>query len=154
MSLKEGIMDPITLATTVIGIISPFVAKGAQEFVSKVGEEAFEKTKQLFSYLKSKWTGNDEAASTLNNFEKKPERYEAVLKSILEEQINNDTDFANELSRKVNDLKPYLEIIQKMKKGEDVVGVQAEEMRSGTVKVTQEIEEGKNVKGTDIKIIG
>jgi|SRR5687768_219091 len=147
-------MDPISLAATVIGIVSPYVAKGAQELISHVGQEAYEKTKQLVTYLKDKWTGNDEASSTLKNFEQKPERHEKALQDILEEQLSNDPQLAAEVEKQVNELKPYLEVFQKMKKGEDVVGIEADEMKSGTAKVAQEIDEGKNIKGAVIKRIG
>ncbi len=147
-------MDPISLAATVIGVVSPYFAKGAQELISHVGQEAYEKTKQLVTYLKDKWTGNDEASSTLENFEQKPKRHEQALQDILVEQLSNDPQLAAEVEKQVNELKPYLEVFQKMKKGEDVVGIEADEMKSGAAKVTQEIEEGKNIKAAVIKRIG
>jgi len=41
-----------------------------------------------------------------------------------------------------------------MKTAEDVVGLQPDEMNRGAVKVNQEIDEARNVKGAEIKRIG
>ncbi|MCM3905369.1 MAG: hypothetical protein ND866_27035 [Pyrinomonadaceae bacterium] len=96
-------MEPITtLAATVIAILTPYVAKGAEEFVKGAGKDAYEKTKQLFVRLKEKWTGDDEASQALTNFEKKPDWYEPVLRKFLERDLETDRNFADDISNKVN----------------------------------------------------
>lgn len=147
-------MEPITMAATAASILAPYVAKGAEEFIKAVGKDAYEKTKNLFTTLKARWAGNEEATTTLANFEEKPERYTAVLKSILEEELENDSNFRTELSQRLNDIGPYIEIIQKVKRGEDITGIEAESVKRGTVKVDQDMDEVKNVIGAKIKTLG
>ena len=147
-------MEPITIAATAIGILGPFVAKGAEEFVKTAGKEAYEKTKKLFATLKTRWSGDEEAMSTLTNFEKKPDRYESVLKSILQEDLAKDPNFRTELARQLEQIGPYVEVIQKMKKGEDIIGIQVDEMNKGKAIVNQEIDEAKNVQGFVSKTLG
>jgi hypothetical protein len=118
------------------------------------GKEAYEKTKNLFSTLKGRWADNEEATSTLENFAKKPERYEPVLKSILEEELKTDTDFRMNLDQQLSDIGPYIEVIQKVRRGEDITGVEADELRRGTVKVNQDMDEVKQVVGAKIKTLG
>jgi hypothetical protein len=151
---KERNMETYAIAATAISILVPYVAKGAEEFIKTAGKDGYEKTKALFATLKARWEGNDEANSTLANFEKNPERHGQPLKSILEDELAADPGFKAELSRQVTDIGPYLEVIQKMKTAEDVVGLQADEMNRGAVKVNQEIDEARNVKGAEIKRIG
>jgi hypothetical protein len=147
-------MEPITMAATAIGILGPYVAKGAEEFAKTAGKEAYEKTKKLFATLKTRWSGDEEATSTLTNFEKKPNRYEPVLKSILEEELAKDANFRTELARQLEEIGPYVEVIQKMKKGEDITGLQVDEMNKGKAIVNQEMDEAKNVIGAVVKRLG
>lgn len=147
-------MDPVTIATAAIGILGPYVAKGAEEFVKAAGKDAYEGAKRLFETLKSKWAGKEEPASTLASFEKRPDRYETPLKEVLAEELAKDPALLEDVGQQVAKMGPYIEVIMKMKKGEDIVGLEANEMTKGTAKVSQEIEEGKNVKGAVIGRIG
>lgn len=148
-------MEPITtLAATTISILTPYVAKGAEEFIKAAGKDVYEKAKKLFAYVKEKLSGNEQAASTINLYEKKPTRYEAALKEILTEEMEKDKEFKDEVSKQLGELGPYIHVIQKMEKGEYVTGVDAEEIKSGRVNVDQDIKEGKSVTGVRVKKIG
>ena len=144
-------METYAIAATAISVLAPYVTKGAEEFIKTAGKDGYEKTKALFTSLKARWQGNDEAKSTLENFEKNPERHGPPLKGILEDELAADPEFRSELSRQISDLRPHIEVIQKMKRGDNIVGVQADEMSGGAVKVNQEIDQATYVKGVVIK---
>src|SRR5215212_7296283 len=117
-------MDPITvtLAANVMTVLMPYAAMGAQEFVKSAGKDAYEKAKSLMATLKARWAGNDEAIDTVARFEEKPERYQPVLKDILEEKLIQDPDLAAQLATLLNEMGPSLEIIQQMEEGRSQAG--------------------------------
>jgi len=49
---------------------------------------------------------------------------------------------------------PVLEVVQRMKEAEGVVGIEAGRVASGTARVTQEIDVAKQVTGMKIDSIG
>ena len=148
-------MEPVTtIAAAAVGILTPYVAKAGEEFAKAAGKEVYEKAKKLFTYVKAKFSGNEDAAATLNLYEKKPERYEAALKGLLVEELEKDSKFAAELSAQLREIGPCIEVIQKMKKGEGVTGLELDQMASGKAHVRQDIDEGLNVTGVHIKKIG
>lgn len=150
-------MDPVTitaLATSVLSVITPYVTKGADEFAKLVGEAAFDKAKAMFAALKQKFSSDREAADTLTRFEEKPQRYQPVLQDILSEKLTQDPAFAAEMDRHIKNMGPVLDVVQRMKEAEGVVGIQANRMTGGTARVTQEIDTAKQVTGMKIDSIG
>lgn len=149
-------MDPIiiSLAAKAVGVLMPYATMSAGEFVKTAGQAAYEKSKNLLQTLKSSWSGDKEATDTLENFEKKPERYQSVIEDILKEKLSQDKDFANDIQKLIKDIGPQLDIILKMKVGEKVVGLDADEMTGGKAKVQMDIEQAKDVTGARIKRIG
>ena len=147
-------MDPATIATGVLTVLMPYVAKGAKEFISVVGEVGYEKAKGLMEKLKSKWSGDKEVTSTLENFEAKPERYKPVLEDIMHEKLAKDPELANELSKMLQEMGPTLTIIQEMDEARGVTGLAAGEVNSGNVSVTQKIKKAEDVTGAKIDRIG
>ena len=149
-------MDPVTatLAANVMTVLMPYAAMGAQEFAKSAGKEAYEKAKSLIATLKARWAGDEEAADTLARFEEKPERYQPVLKDILEEKLSQDKELATELATILNQMGPTLEIIQQMEEGRRVTGLEAAQMSGGRASVRQDIQRGEDVTGARISRIG
>ncbi len=147
-------MEITSLITATVAILIPFVKKGAEEFVGAVGKDAYEKAKTIFALLKQRWAGDTEALSTLNNFEKKPDRYQPILEDILQEKLAEDPELAEQLSKLISEIGPKLEILQKMEKGEKVTGLKAKIMNQGSAKVQQDIKDGKEILGAEIESIG
>ncbi|VVB63668.1 Uncharacterised protein [uncultured archaeon] len=146
-------MDPLTisLATKVMGVLMPYATKSAEEFVKVAGQAAYDKSKNLAETLKKRLLGDKEATDALNRFEEKPQRYETVLEDILKEKLSQDKALGMEMQKLLMEMGPVIDIIQKMKIGENVVGLEAEEMTRGRANITQEIEQAKNVTGAKIK---
>src|SRR6516162_4951842 len=86
-----------TLAATVLSILSPYVAKGAEEFAKEAGKAAFNKAGEILKAIHKKFAGDEEAQEALQNFQKKPARYELLLQEILNEKIEGDESFKAEI---------------------------------------------------------
>lgn len=142
------------LASKVVGVLIPYLSKGADEFAKEAGKTAFAKTKNLLETIKKKWAGDKEATTSLELFEEKPARYESVIENILKEKLEHDNEFAVQLQKILDYMGPEIQIIQKMKVGEKIIGLDADEMPKGRTTVTQEIDQAKDVTGARIKKIG
>jgi hypothetical protein len=147
-------MDPATLAASVISILTPYVTKSATELVETVGQVAYDHAKKLFNSLKARWSSDPVAADSLNRFEKKPDVHAPALKEIVEERAANDPRLAEEISQTVKEIGPKLDILIRMTKGEDVTGLDAENVKRGNVKVDMDIKEGTHIVGAKIKNLG
>jgi hypothetical protein len=107
--------------------------------------------------LKLRWGGkpeDEEASVVLEQFEKKPDRYEPVLREVLEEKVASDPELAEDLARQVRELGPVLEIVQRMRNAEGVTGLEAKEIKSGKTSISQDIEGGRDITGAKIDRIG
>ncbi len=142
------------LASTVVGVLAPYVTRGAKEFATLAGEAAFQKAKSLLETLKNRWCNDKEASDTIERFEQKPERYEPVMKDILAEKLASDPAFAEEVKSRVEQLGPELVIIQRLREADTVTGLEAKEMAGGKASVTQDIEKGRNIVGARIEKLG
>lgn len=150
-------VDPaiIDLATKVMTVLLPFVSKGAEEFASKVGDAAYEKTAALLSMLKKRWSGDPVATADLTRFEEEPDEvYQAVLKKTLQKKLTEDKNLAAELTQLLREMGPMLKVIQKMEVGKDVIGVKATHVKQGDVTVEQAITDAEGVTGIEADTIG
>jgi hypothetical protein len=150
-------MDPITivgLGAKVVDVLMPYVKKGEEQFKRDVGIAACEKVESLARTLKERLSGDKTTIDMLNEFEKNPEDYRPVLEKILQKKVEQDTDLATELTKHLKGMGPNLKVIQKMKDGEEVIGIEAEEMTEGTAEVVQEIDKGKKIVGQKFGRIG
>lgn len=150
-------MDPITivgLGAKVVDVLMPYVKKGAEQFKRDVGIAACEKVEDLARTLKERLSGDKTTMDMLNEFEKKPEEYKPVLEKILQKKVEQDKDLATELTKHLKDMGPTLEVIQKMKEGEEVTGIEAEKITEGTTKVVQEIDKARKVVGVKAGVVG
>jgi hypothetical protein len=149
-------MDPATieLASSVVSVLIPYFAKGAEEFARCAGEFACEKAKGLFNYLESKLSKDNEASDCLEHFKDKPARYSAAFEDLLNEKLNDDGNLYIAVSNMLNELQPSLEIIQRIENAEGIIGLDANRLTNGSAKVTQEMENAKDVVGARINRIG
>lgn len=95
----------LAIATIAVSIITPLVKKAGEEFSGKVGEE-------IFSLIKRKFKGDEEAESTLSAFEKKPERYNTALVDILREKAEVDSVFGELLLKLVQNIDGQYNVTQ------------------------------------------
>lgn len=145
-------IDPNTaaLATTVIMTLSPFLQKGAEEFVKAAGKSAYEHVERLLGTIRRRFKGDAEAESTLQQFEAKPERYESAFEDILREKLAADASFVEELRAVVSALGPTITVIQELGTAGTVTGLKARSIKSGTVNVNQSADDVEDLNGIQL----
>ncbi len=139
-------MDPVTIGAAVVTILTPYVADAGKELVKTVGEAGVEKTKELMQWLKGKFAGDPVATTDLTRFEKDPAGYAKPLQDTIESKIKEDPAFSAEISTRINDLGPYITIVQEFKDARNMTGVDGD-IGSGRVSVTQKGDTAQNVTG-------
>ena len=145
-------MNPTILAGHALAVLMPYVSKGVKQVLETAGEVAHEKLGKLLTTLKTRFSGDEEAAEVIEKFEEKPERYRPVVQDILEEKLKEDEAFASDVAQQVSDIR--LHITQIMKEGKDVTGLALGEFLQGDVTVIQRIDKGEGVTGAKIDRIG
>lgn len=78
------------VAATAVYLVTTFLTKAGEEIAKKTGEH-------IFVLIKEKLKGDKEARSVLNNYAKKPVRYEGALIDIVREKAETDLLFGEEL---------------------------------------------------------
>ena len=86
--------DWASIAVIAVGLITPLVKKASEKTAEKVGEA-------VFNLVKTKFEGDEEAETTLKNFENNPKRHEAALTDIIKEKAETDPDFGTALNKLV-----------------------------------------------------
>lgn len=147
-------MDPISLASAAVGLLAPFVAKGAEKMADKLGEAGAQALTGLLARLRARWAGDAEAAGTLSAFEAKPERHAATLQEVLAERLQADPAFAQELASALQATGPVLHLHQEVGQAEQVTGLRAEHVGQGRIDLTQLVTKAGSVLGADIKTFG
>lgn len=79
----------------VIGLLTPYVSKGAEEIAKKIGGSLFDSLKKRFANDK-----DEQGEKALENFKGDPEIYQGALGKILERRLE-DTDFKAWLEKEV-----------------------------------------------------
>src|SRR6185295_17379483 len=93
----------------------------------------------------------------LDEFERDPEAHADNFRAKIEEKVAADKPLSEEIAADVTEIKrkaPYVRVVQHMKEAEDIVGVKAKRLKSGTVDVHQSVDKAKKVTGVDIDEIG
>jgi hypothetical protein len=147
-------MDPLTIGASVVTILTPYVADAGKEFVKTAGEAGLQKTKELMQWLKAKFAGDPVATTDLSRFEKDPEKYASGLQETIETKAKEDPGFSAEINQRVQELGPIITVIQQFDKARNLTGVEADQVRSGQVNVTQGGKDADGVKGFVGKIVG
>ena len=140
----------MTIATSAVAILTPFLKKGAEKFAEefgksieesggeagkRVGNIIVDKTKKLFDKLKQKLSGNDEANMNLKLFEKNPDNYSENFQKVLATELDKDKNFAQEVDGIVNEIKdksPQIVTIIENAKAKNITGTDIEDMESGS----------------------
>jgi hypothetical protein len=100
-------MDPLTIATTVVNLLIPYLSKAAESLADKAANAAWEKLEGLYRTVKKRLTGNAYAEETLKRVSDEPQSTsrQAALVGVLEEQIEQDSAFAETLQKLIHEAK-------------------------------------------------
>jgi hypothetical protein len=147
-------MDPVTLATATLTILTPFAKDAGKELVKTVGEIGFEKAKDLFTWLKHRFATDPVASADLSRFESDPVEFESGLRASIKKKVQDDPEFAGELQKRIDEIGPVITVFQDIKNVKEAVGVDVNTIRSGKVGVTQAADNVDKVTGLRANNIG
>jgi hypothetical protein len=139
-------MDPVTIGTAVVTILSPYAADAGKELVKAAGEVGLEKARGLMAWLKQQFAGDPVAASDLSRFEQDPKVFAPSLQTTIEKKAADDPAFSAAIADRVKELVPNITIVQEFEIARDMTGVEGA-VRSGNVSVTQKGTTATNVTG-------
>ena len=96
-------MDPFTLATQVIAVLSPFLAKAGEAVATQAGDTLFAQGKRLYKAVHARFAqeapaDGGKASQALDNFVKDPDNA-SVVETKLRRLLQTDPNFANTLSQ-------------------------------------------------------
>jgi hypothetical protein len=149
---EEVFMDPVTIATAVITILSPYLKDAGKQILETAGQIGVDKAKGLLGWLKERFAGDPVATSDLSRFEADPVKFEPVLQSTVTERAQADPQFAAELQKRLDE-GPDITVFQRIKEGKNVIGIDAEQA-SGRMNVKQEADKVENITGVRIRKAG
>jgi len=147
-------MDPVTIGVSVVTLLTPYVKDAGKELVKAIGEAGVQKTKDLMQWLKTKFAGDPVASSDLSRFEKDPKAFAPGLQATIDSKAQNDPAFSAELEHRVNELGPVLKIVQEFEHSTDMIGLEADAVKSGQIDVTQKGKTAERAIGVKSKTIG
>lgn len=106
-------IDPATLATAVVAVLSPYLVEAVKSGAGKIGEAAVEGAGKLYQTLKKRLAGSTEEKA-LVKLEAAPEKpdAQAALRLFLEERLAADPALVSELAGLVEEARPGVSIQQ------------------------------------------
>jgi hypothetical protein len=132
----------MTLAANAVAVVSPLIMKGAEKLAEELGGFAAEKIKGILNSLEKRFSKNKEEEESLQRFKEKPDRGNAALvKDLLQEELENDKNFQAELQgllKEVKQASPDIEVYIKNTTGKIVRGYDLGVVESGKFKVNIE----------------
>ncbi len=98
-------MDPITIATSAIAILTPYLAKAGAEVSKKAVGAAWEKVGEIYQAVKDRVAKEKDSypKETLKRFEKEPEKRKQAMQETLAEVLQKDPAFASKLLKLLKD---------------------------------------------------
>jgi hypothetical protein len=143
------------VVATAVGILAPYLAAGGKKAAEVVGEELAKNAGNLLGRIRSWFSGDDEAVSTLAKFEEKPTRYSASIEDILREKVETDPAKLAELQQLVETMGPRLDVLIKVKTlAGEVLGMDLAKWESGVARARAEVdtvEKGGKLTGVTVR---
>jgi hypothetical protein len=94
-------MDPLALATTAVGFLTPYVAKAGEKAVEEVGKKLPAFVGNVWQAIMTRFKDSPVAAETARDLAAKPEEADnqAAFRKELRKLLETDATFAAELER-------------------------------------------------------
>jgi hypothetical protein len=98
-------MDPITIASSAITLLTPYLAKAGEEVSKKAIGAAWEKIAEIHQSIKDRLAQEKDKypKETLKRFEKEPEKRKQAMQETLAEILEKDPTFAKKLVKLLKD---------------------------------------------------
>lgn len=146
-------MDPVTIGTTVVTLLTPYAADAGKELIKVVGDAGVQRARNLMQWLRDRLAGDPVASSDLSRFEEDPKTYAPGLQKTVQARAQDDPAFATEISGKLDALAPDIEVIQKYTNAMNLIGADVETVDAGSFRITQIGETAENSTGFKAKTV-
>jgi hypothetical protein len=144
------------IVASAVSILAPYVAAGGKKAAEVVGEALADQTGKLLGRIRSWFSGDDEATSTLAKFEEKPARYAASVEDILREKIEADPAKQAELQRLLETMGPRIEVFIKVRSlAGEAIGLDLAKWEKGVARAIAEVdtvEKGGKLTGAKVSL--
>jgi len=92
-------MDPITIASSAIALLTPYLAKAGEEVSKKAVSAAWEKVTEIHKAIKDRLAQEKDKypKETLKRYEKEPAKRKQAMQETLAEILEKDPAFAKKL---------------------------------------------------------
>lgn len=147
-------MDPVTIATTALAVLTPYLAKGGETLASELSKQGLAKGEAVLQALWARWRGKPQAEARLASFVADPAAGRDAMSAALAVEATADPDFAAALDAMLKGGPADVFIEQAVGKAGEITGAQIREMLSGRVQVRQTVEEATKVVGVAIDRLG
>ena len=136
-------MDPLLAAAErVVGYLVPYALDQGAELAKRLGKATVDRIGGWFDSLRDRWAGDDEASSTLDDFEKSPEANSDKLRDILAERLRTDEALTQSIEQLAKDVGPTVVVTMRGGKVDIQTGPEFGKVLRGQVSVEMELEEG------------
>jgi hypothetical protein len=100
-------MDPLTLATGAVTVLSPYLVKIGEKAAEEVGKKLPEAVGRVWNAIMTKFKGKAAAEEAVKDFVSKPddEDYRAAFRKELRKMLADEPVFVTELARLLEDAK-------------------------------------------------
>jgi hypothetical protein len=91
---EENPMDPVTLATAVLAVLSPYLVKAGEKLAEEVGGSLPENAGKLWTALSKKFKGKPAAEEAMADLAKKPddEDNQAAVRKQIKKAVEEEPD--------------------------------------------------------------
>jgi predicted nucleotidyltransferase len=98
-------MDPVTIASSTIALLTPYLAKMGEEVSKKVVGAAWEKVTEIHKAVKDRLAQEKDEypKETLKRYEKEPVKRKQAMQETLAEVLEKDPAFAQKLVKMLKD---------------------------------------------------
>ena len=107
-------MDPVTLATTVLAVLTPYLAKAGEKLANNVIDNLPEHAGKLWAALANKFKGKPAAEEAMTDLAKKPddEDNQAAVRKQIKKAAEEEPDFLLEMAKLLENARKEAVMIQ------------------------------------------
>ena len=144
----ERSMDPLSIATAVLAVITPYLTKAGDGVLEELGKQGLVKAQAEFKALTARWQDKPKAQQRLKAYADDPALAREGLLAALRTEIDDDDDFAAALKALLEDrLKPEAFIRQQVGAHGEALGADILNFHIGNLRVEQIGEDSAKLTG-------
>lgn len=141
-------MDPISLASAAMAVLSPYLIKAGEHAAEAIGEKAVDKAGAILTGVWARWRGKPDAEKHLLAYVKDPSTGRDAMTAALAVEVAGDPEFARLLGDLLDEKeRPEIFIEQLAEKNGNLIGAQIRELYRGRLTITQTLKEGGTAVG-------